>query len=54
MHIQHTESTSGHTVNISGAPFPHNTKLTFNTLCGPMVQNPDNTFYVLFHMVTRT
>ena len=29
MHSQHIESTSGHTVNISGAPPP---KLIFNTL----------------------
>jgi hypothetical protein len=27
MHIQHIESTSGHTVNIAGAPSPRNTKL---------------------------
>jgi hypothetical protein len=34
MHIQHIESTSGHTGNISGPPHPflHNTKLTFDTL----------------------
>ena len=31
MHIQHIESTSGHTGNISGPPL-HNTKLTFDTL----------------------
>ena len=31
MHIQHNESTSGHTGNISRAPRPHNTKLTFDT-----------------------
>jgi hypothetical protein len=27
MHIQHIESTSGHTVNIAAAPSPRNTKL---------------------------
>jgi len=32
MHIQHNEWTSGHTGNISTAPRPHNTKLTFDTL----------------------
>ena len=30
MHIQHIESTFGHTGNISGPPL-HNTKLTFDT-----------------------
>jgi len=33
MHIQHIESASGHTGNISGDPLtPLNTKLTFDTL----------------------
>ena len=43
MHIQYNESTFGHTGNISGPPSPlrpHNTKLTFDTDCGPDVQNP--------------
>jgi len=33
MHIQHIESTSGHTGNISATPpHTHNTKLTYDTL----------------------
>jgi hypothetical protein len=36
LHIQHIESTSGHTGNISGPPL-HNTQLTFDTLlCSPV------------------
>jgi hypothetical protein len=38
MHIQHIESTSRHTGNISGTPL-HNTKLTFDTLRGPKLLN---------------
>ena len=45
MHIQHIESTSGHTGTISGNPPFNNAKLTFDTLhCGPKVQNLTQTF----------
>ena len=69
MHIQHNESISGHTGNSSGAPpffthRPHNRKLTFDTrlwiLCAKptqalrCVEDTGDTFYVLFHIFTRT
>ena len=64
MNIQHNESTSGHRGNISGGnPFPAMQSRYLTAYCGPKgteshtdthVSITDNTYYVLFHMFTRT